>query len=237
MAPPHLQSHRLYRILLSISLVVLTLASVTPLSTIAAAPTPEPDPSPRPRDLATIALDPLDLKTLGLQPYGIGDSLYLTIDDAANLIAEIQGKPPSETAKLLNSARLVRGYTLTNDNLTLPGDPGSDLNGFVQSTILEFPSTPAATAAYASLTTWPSTSDVAINTSERSLGDASQLVAYTTGGGESPAQQIIQLTFRSNNLVVWIIFSARAAPNDAPALMTSLGQLLLDKIGLVMCHA
>lgn len=235
MAPPHLQSHRLHRILLSIGLVVLTLGLMTPLATIAARATPEP--SSRPRDLAAIALKPLDLNTLGLQPYGIGDSRYLTIDDTANLIAEIQEQSLTETARVLNSAHLARGYTLTNDNLTPPGDPGSGLNGFVQSTILEFPSTPAATAAYDSLTTWPSTSGVAINASEPSLGDASQLVAYTTGGGESPAQQVIQLTFRSNNLVAWIIFSARTAPNDAPALMASLGQLLLEKMSLAMRQA
>jgi hypothetical protein len=229
MAPLCLGRLRFVRFLILICLATLTFFSGT-LPAVAASATPEPEPASSFLDLAAIALNPHDLKALGLQPYDTGDSRYLTTEDAANLIAEVHGESPSDTANVLTNARFVRGYTLTNDNLTAPGDAGSDLNGFVQSTILEFSNAPAATAAYDSLTTWPDMSGVAIHPSESSPGDASQLVNYTSGGGESPSQQITQLTFRSDNLVAWVIFSARTAPDDAPALTTSLGQTLLQKI-------
>ena len=229
MTPLRLRLRRLFRFLL-LSLIVVWASSPATLPEVAARATPEPESSSRPLDLAAIALDPFDLTAHGLQSYRAGDSRYLTTDDAANLIAEIQEKSPAETAKVLNHSRFARGYTLTNDNLTVPGDVGSNLNGFVQSTILEFPDAPAAMAAYDSLTAWPPTSEVAIDTNEPSVGDASQLVTYTTGGGESPSQQVTQLTFRSDNLVAWVLLSARAAPDAAPTLTTSLGQTLLQKI-------
>ncbi|MGI8484490.1 MAG: hypothetical protein ACR2OU_09510, partial [Thermomicrobiales bacterium] len=229
MAPLRLRLQRISRLLLLPLIVVLACAPAT-LPADAATATPGPVSSSRPLDLAAIAINPHDLNALGLQPYTTGDNRYLTTDAAANLIAEIQEKSPTDTSVVLIDAHFVLGYTLTNDNLTSPGDIGSNLNGYIQSTVLEFPDTPAAMAAYDSLITWPPTSGVAIDTSEPSVSDESQLVTYTSGGGESPSQQITQLTLRSDNLVAWIIFSARNAPTNAPALTSFLGQTILQKI-------
>jgi len=181
-------------------------------------------------DLAAIALNPLDIGAFGLQPYGIGDGRYLDKTAAANLIAEIENRPLAQIEPMLEQSRFVRGYTLTNDNLTPPGAAGSGLNGLLQSTILELPDAATATTVFNALGVG---TGAAVVPGTASVGDASVLVTYASGGIESPSSQSSQIIFRTGNVVAWVLLTARSTPVDANALTMSLGFRLLDKIGIV----
>jgi len=183
-----------------------------------------------PVDLAAIALNPLDIAAFGLQPYGIGDGRYLDKSAAARLISEVYTRPSAAVEPVLATPGFIQGYTLTNDNLTPPGATGSELNGLIQSTILQLPDEAAAMVLFDTLERVPGATTIP---DAEQVGNASVLVSFAAGGNESPSSQGTMLTFRTGNVVAWVLFTARSAPVDAAGLTTSLGFRLLGKVGIV----
>ncbi len=211
------------------ALVCLMLLTLRPLVDTVSAQDASTVPVP-PVDLAAIALNPLDIAAFGLQPYGIGDGRYLDKSAAARLISEIYNRPPAAVEPVLATPGFIQGYTLTNDNLTPPGAIGSELNGLIQSTILELPDDAAATGLFDSLKSM--SGSIMIPDAEQ-VGNASVLVSFAAGGNESPSSQGTMLTFRTGNVFAWVLFTARSVPVDVAGLTTSLGFRLLDKVGIV----
>lgn len=226
--PNDMQTRNL-RLRRCIALVCLMLLTFHSLAATVSAQDATTVPAP-PVDLAAIALNPLDIAAFGLQPYGIGDGRYLDKTAAARLISEVYNRPTAAVESVLATSGFIQGYTLTNDNLTPPGAAGSGSNGLIQSTILELPDEVAATGLFDSLKSMSGA--ITIPDAEQ-VGNASVLVSSAAGGNESPSSQGTMLTFRTGNVVAWVLFTARLAPVDAAGLMTSLAFRLLEKIGIV----
>lgn len=211
------------------ALVCLMLLTLRPRVDTVSAQDASTVPVP-PVDLAAIALNPLDIAAFGLQPYGSGDGRYFDKSAAARLISEIYNRPPAAVEPVLATPGFIQGYTLTNDNLTPPGAIGSELNGLIQSTILELPDDAAATGLFDSL---KSMSGAMTIPDAEQVGNASVLVSFAAGGNESPSSQGTMLTFHTGNVVAWVLFTARSVLVDVAGLTTSLSVRLLDKVGIV----
>jgi len=179
-------------------------------------------------DLAAIAINPLDLTVMGYSSSMIGDGGYLNAESATTLVAEAYRKPPAAAARIVTGNGIGRGYTLTNDLVAT----SSRSDERITSTLLQAADQESASSTYQALTR-TTEQGVTIGGGEATVGDASQIVAYSTEQGAGLVLKTTQITFRSGDLLASVSISAQRPSAAVEEQLGLIAPQLLQKIELV----
>ena len=226
MVPGHRRLHRWLLLASVVAWVLAPLASANPLHAIAQF---EDEQGSLAIDLAAIAINPLDLAVLSLPGAAIANGQYLSEQSASLVIARSYRKPLDAARGLVSGNGFQRGYTLTNE-IVESGDTNGPLR--IASTLLVSSDPDSARALYRALTE-TAEKGVTVVSDETVIGDASQVVSYTTDASVDGVIMTMQITVRSGSWVTWASVSAHELPRDARDLVASIGGELLRKVELI----
>lgn len=178
-------------------------------------------------DLAAIAINPFDLANLGISSSIILEGRYLSPESASSLVARSYRTSPESASKLISAYRANWGYTLA---LEIPGS-GTDGNQQIVSTLFQVDGPDTASSLFAGLTAHTE-SGISVISSDSSVGDASQIVKYSSDQGSGNLIRTTQITFRSGSLVGIVSVSTRSSLGTTDRI-NAIARQLLQKIAIV----
>lgn len=178
-------------------------------------------------DLAAIAINPFDLAVLGIPSSVILEGRYLSPESASSLIVRSYRTSPESARKLIVANQADRGYTLV---LEIPGS-GADGNQQVVSSLFQLDDPDTASSLFTGLTAHAA-SGVSVASTGATVGDASQIVKYTSDQGSGGLVRTMQITFKTGSLIGVVAVSSRSS-TDTTDRVNAIARQLLQKSFIV----